>query len=110
MTTMLRARRDYAPLIESARAFAAGRPDRAARMKKAVDLLYGAFGSDGMIAPGSDKGISWIGFYEKAAGDEMILLERRDKPACSPIGLFGACGRGWRASVNRARPPRAAAR
>jgi putative methionine-R-sulfoxide reductase with GAF domain len=98
MTTPTRARRDYAPLIHAARAFMVATPaaDRAARMKQAVDLLFDAFGSDGLIAPGSDKGISWIGFYEKSAGDEMILLERRDKPACSPIGLFGACGRGWR--------------
>jgi putative methionine-R-sulfoxide reductase with GAF domain len=26
----------------------------------------------------------------------MTLGHRRDKPACSPIGLHGVCGRGWR--------------
>jgi putative methionine-R-sulfoxide reductase with GAF domain len=27
--------------------------------------------------------------------DEMLLDACRDKPACSPIGLHGACGRSW---------------
>lgn len=38
-------------------------------------------------------GVSWIGFYLHTGGDELILGPRRDKPACSPIGLHGACGR-----------------
>lgn len=37
-------------------------------------------------------GISWIGFYLHRGGDELVLGPRRDKPACSPIGLHGACG------------------
>lgn len=61
--------------------------DRAARMHGVVDLLWER------LAP---TGVSWIGFYSKAAGsEEMILEARRDKPACSPIGLHGACGRSW---------------
>ncbi len=48
----------------------------------------------------SPQGVSWIGFYSKASDrDEMILEECRDKPACSPIGLHGVCGRGWREST-----------
>lgn len=44
-----------------------------------------------------DCGVSWAGFYLKTDGaDEMTLGPRRDKPACSPIGLHGACGRTWR--------------
>jgi putative methionine-R-sulfoxide reductase with GAF domain len=47
-----------------------------------------------LLAP---TGVSSIGFYLKRAGrDEMVLGPRRDKPACSPIGLHGACGRCWR--------------
>ncbi len=49
-------------------------------------------------------GISWIGFYLHEGGDELVLGPRRDKPACSPIGLHGACGqafRGGRAMVVR---------
>jgi len=52
--------------------------------RRAIDLLWGGVGA----------GLSWIGFYE-AAGDEMTLLCREPKPACSPIGLHGMCGRGW---------------
>lgn len=45
----------------------------------------------------STRGVSWIGFYLKSPeADEMILGPRRDKPACSPIGLYGMCGRCWR--------------
>lgn len=38
-------------------------------------------------------GVSWIGFYTMEPGaSEMLLGPRRDKPACSPIELHGACG------------------
>lgn len=40
-------------------------------------------------------GISWIGFYLHKGGDELVLGPRRDKPACSPIGLHGACGQAF---------------
>lgn len=43
----------------------------------------------------SAAGVSWIGFYVHEGGDELILAARRDKPACSPIGLHGACGRAF---------------
>lgn len=57
-------------------------------MTALVDALWGAFAS---------HGCSWVGFYTKAHGrDEMILGARRDKPACSPIGLHGMCGLAWR--------------
>ncbi|HBS28076.1 MAG TPA: hypothetical protein DEB06_01185 [Phycisphaerales bacterium] len=51
-------------------------------------------------------GVSWIGFYfgpgfnledgRVVGPDEMLLGPCRDKPACSPIGLHGACGQAWR--------------
>lgn len=61
------------------------------------------------LDPSADPGISWVGFYaspsigfessvggrsiEQVAGtDEMILICREPKPACSPIGLHGKCG------------------
>lgn len=69
----------------------------AARLQHASDLLWDA------LAP---LGISWIGFYagphvalddDRTVGpDEMLLVACRNKPACSPIGLHGACGRSWR--------------
>lgn len=51
-----------------------------------------------------DRGISWVGFYlapgqthndETIPDDQMVLAVREPKPACSPIGLHGACGRAF---------------
>ena len=54
------------------------------RMQAFVDVLWPRLARDG---------VSWLGFYSRADGaEEMILEARRDKPACSPIGLHGACG------------------
>ncbi|MCG8404227.1 MAG: GAF domain-containing protein [Phycisphaerales bacterium] len=62
-------------------------PDRTTQMQSFVDLLWEAL---------HPTGISWIGFYLHEAGEELVLGPRRDKPACSPIGLHGACGRAFR--------------
>ena len=63
------------------------RQSRDERMRLVVDALWNAL---------HDKGVSWVGFYidqlGAADGERMILGPRRDKPACSPIGLHGACG------------------
>ncbi len=62
--------------------------DPHAAMRAFVDAAWDAL---------SPQGVSWIGFYFKdIAADTMTLGHRRDKPACSPIGLHGVCGRGWR--------------
>ncbi len=58
--------------------------DRQQRMQATVDALWDALKS---------TGVSWVGFYIHEGGDELVLGPRRDKPACSPIGLHGACGR-----------------
>jgi putative methionine-R-sulfoxide reductase with GAF domain len=82
-TVGARAFRDYAGMVARLRP----RPDRAATMQVAVDAMWETLGG---------RGVSWIGFYTKAEGrDEMLLQARRDKPACSPIGLHGMCGRCW---------------
>jgi putative methionine-R-sulfoxide reductase with GAF domain len=61
--------------------------DRQERMQHVVDALWDELGP---------KGCSWVGFYLKTPDvDELVLGPRRDKPACSPIGLFGACGRAF---------------
>lgn len=87
---MLRARlgdkpfRDYGSIISR---LAAG-PDRDITMRVAVDIFWDALGT---------RGVSWIGFYRKVRDrDEMVLDACRDKPACSPIGLHGMCGRSWK--------------
>ena len=58
---------------------------REQRMQELVDLLWPAL---------SPTGVSWLGFYIASADrGAMTLAARRDKPACSPIGMHGACGR-----------------
>ena len=59
---------------------------RAGRMNVVVDALWDAL---------HQTGVSWVGFYVHQSGDELILGPRRDKPACSPIGLHGACGKAF---------------
>ena len=82
-TVGARAFRDYAGIVSRLKPL----PDRAAMMQLAVDAMWDTLGG---------RGVSWIGFYTKAeGGDEMLLQARRDKPACSPIGLHGMCGRCW---------------
>ncbi len=61
--------------------------DRQQRMQTLVDALWEA------LAP---TGVSWVGFYLHEGKDELVLGPRRDKPACSPIGLHGACGRAFK--------------
>ncbi len=80
--------RPYPALLDRLRTLDFARADRGARMQAAVDAFWEFLGP---------TGVSWIGFYLKTPGkDEMVLGPRRDKPACSPIGLHGACGRCWR--------------
>ncbi|MBX3382076.1 MAG: GAF domain-containing protein [Phycisphaeraceae bacterium] len=83
--------REYAALLERHHLSPAHPPppvsagNRETAMRRAIDLLWGALGSSGM---------SWIGFYQRPRGtDEMVLVCREPKPACSPIGLHGMCGR-----------------
>lgn len=90
-------RRDYSTIdIDAA-------VPRATRMRLIVDALWERFGG-GEARHG--RGYSWVGFYfgpgqplddgRTVGDDEMILGPCRNKPACSPLGLHGACGRGWR--------------
>ncbi|MDF1809017.1 MAG: GAF domain-containing protein [Phycisphaerales bacterium] len=61
--------------------------NRHRRMNEFCDVIWRFF---------KDHGVSWVGFYEKDPNEEqMILGPSRDKPACSPIELRGACGMSW---------------
>ncbi|MEK6703716.1 MAG: GAF domain-containing protein [Planctomycetota bacterium] len=95
--------RVYAPIL--ARARSSGGLD--ARMKRTIDLLWDHFKKplhEPQLAEAQahdHPSISWVGFYTKTGKDgsgpeEMVLGYCRDKPACSPIGLHGVCGRCWR--------------
>jgi putative methionine-R-sulfoxide reductase with GAF domain len=61
--------------------------DRELTMQAVVDVLWDAM---------KDRGVSWLGFYTKPAGsEELILGPRRDKAACSPLGMHGICGQSY---------------
>ena len=84
--------RNYGPVIERVSAAARGGGSREERMRAVVDALWEAFG-------GTRGGVSWVGFYLAPRGREsaeLVLGPHRDKPACSPIGLHGACGQALR--------------
>lgn len=73
--------RDYAPIALALNGVGG---DRAQRMRSFVDTVWRFT---------KDHGVSWVGFYTKVDdADEMVLGPARDKPACSPIGMHGACG------------------
>lgn len=86
--------RDYSNLLRSP---TPARGDRASAMHDFLNRAWSAFGDEN---PSADrKTISWIGFYERDPhppedAAQMILIDRRPKPACSPIGLHGLCGQG----------------
>jgi putative methionine-R-sulfoxide reductase with GAF domain len=86
------AERPWAALREGARAIAL-LPGREARMQAFVALVWPAM---------SATGTSWVGFYVEDPGapeDRGLLLAAREpKPACSPIGMHGACGQCFRAA------------
>lgn len=101
-------RRTYGLLVDAARSLRTRVPEE--RLGPLSDLLWDAL---------SPNGLSWVGFYvidrtiapssegaargpEEAPGPtEMRLAARRDKPACSPIGLHGVCGQGFLEETTR---------
>ena len=78
--------RPYAALRAGARAVAA-LPGREDRMRAFIGLVWPTMAA---------SGASWIGFYAEDPGapdDRRLLLAAREpRPACSPIGVHGACG------------------
>ena len=76
--------RPYDKLTTSAAGFTG---DRTARMRAVVDAMWDAL---------HGTAVSWVGFYVHEGGEELILGPRRDKAACSPIGLHGVCGQAFR--------------
>ena len=57
--------------------------EQAARMAAVVEALWAGL---------RDTGVSWLGFYVYVDEEALILGPREPKPACSPIGMHGACG------------------
>ncbi len=86
------AHRDYPTLVAAARGLRGLSLEEATG--RCTRLLWDAY------SPLAEPSLSWIGFYRREAldapmGEEMTLVCREPKPACSPIGLHGMCGRGW---------------
>ncbi|MFM7052887.1 MAG: GAF domain-containing protein [Planctomycetota bacterium] len=88
----------YEALRAAALRLAVAEPSPERRLAPLCDLMWDAL---------SPSGLSWIGFYLEesepqdpdapagAEGGGMVLVARRDKPACSPIGLHGVCGQAF---------------
>ena len=79
------ATRPWDQMERDVRRTAAPGSDRGARMRAFVDAVWPHL---------AGTGVSWIGFYVRDASDPeaLLLAARQPKPACSPIGLHGACG------------------
>jgi putative methionine-R-sulfoxide reductase with GAF domain len=73
-------RRDYEGLMSRIEVH----PDRDRAARAFVDITWEALHA---------TGISWLGFYLHGSADALVLGPCRNKPACSPIGMHGACGR-----------------
>jgi putative methionine-R-sulfoxide reductase with GAF domain len=83
---MMAPMRDYAAIA----AVVSRDGDVAARMRAVVDALWDTCHA---------QGVSWVGFYLPDGTDALVLGPSRDTPACSPIGLHGACGRVFRSAA-----------
>lgn len=82
---MMAVARDYPAIVSDARRRLVGVGAFEQRLRVLADCLWDHL---------SAEGVSWVGFYlEVGDRDEMVLGPSQDKPACSPIGLHGACGR-----------------
>lgn len=82
--------RDYEGIMREIRGTLMPGATRRERMRTVADLLWSNL-------EGAD--VAWLGFYEIAeAADSMLLTVCRPKPACSPIGLHGVCGKAWKES------------
>jgi putative methionine-R-sulfoxide reductase with GAF domain len=80
--------RDYRAVAEAVSAGLQPGAGLAERMELVVEQLWRAL---------HGREVAWCGFYLPTAdGRQLVLGPRRDRPACSPIGLHGVCGRAFR--------------
>ncbi len=100
-------RRDYDACAARVRGLLAGVavPTFLQRQQAVTRAYWECFGSEDPASESdwhAGRGVSWCGFYDIVPGvggaepTEMRLVCREPKPACSPIGLHGMCGRGWK--------------
>ncbi len=80
--------RDYEEISRRASAAASGAATLEDKMRRVTDELWRLLES---------HHVAWLGFYTiNDTGDAMTLVCCRPRPACSPIGLHGVCGKAWR--------------
>ena len=80
--------RDFEGIEREIRGALTAGATRGERKRTVVDLLWSHL---------NGAGVAWLGFYDIAeAGDSMLLTVCRPRPACSPIGLHGVCGKAWK--------------
>ena len=88
MAGMARPSRDYESVVGRLGSHDLAAATRETRMEAVVDALWPVL---------SAAGVSWLGFYldlpHEPDDRRLILGPHRDKPACSPIGVHGVCGR-----------------
>jgi hypothetical protein len=70
----------------------AGPPDRTAAYRSIEDHLARV----GPVDPGAFIDLAWDALSPDLDSDQLLLEHRRDRPACSPIGLHGVCGQALR--------------
>ncbi len=85
-------------LVNTAGAKLLTRHDRMAILTRAYWESFGSADPTSASDLRAGRGVSWCGFYDivpdpHAPPTEMTLVCREPKPACSPIGLHGMCGR-----------------
>ncbi|MFM7809252.1 MAG: GAF domain-containing protein [Planctomycetota bacterium] len=85
MSAAAAAARPWSSVERDLRGRLPARADRRERMRAFVAACWPH------LAP---TGVSWLGFYERDPSDPaaLLLATREPRPACSPIGLHGACG------------------
>ena len=85
---MARIQRDYEELLGRLPDAVKGALTPEDKMRRVTDELWRVL---------EGQHVAWLGFYFiNGAGDAMTLVCCRPRPACSPIGLHGVCGRAWR--------------
>ena len=80
--------RDYDACVTEIRKLLEPEDGREERIRAVTDMLWERL---------KGEGVAWLGFYAiNGAKNAMALSSCRPKPACSPIGLHGVCGKAWR--------------
>ncbi len=80
--------RDYEEISRRVSAAASGASILEDKMRLTTDELWRLL---------ADRRVAWLGFYViNDPRDAMTLVCCRPRPACSPIGLHGVCGKAWR--------------